>query len=296
MSATTSIEKDVSLEIRNVPVRQEAENRPPEERMRRPQRVHTARLSMSNRVLTVVPPLMLAVILLVSWYASTVSGHVSSLFLPAPGDVLSSLSDNISSGVYLSNTLFTIEESMLGFLLALLIALPLGYGIAKSRLLAATLQPYLAAGQAIPAIVIAPLLYLWLGYGLPTNIVICMLVVLFPLVINTILGIETIETSLTDAARVEGASGWSLIAYIEFPLALPAILAAVRAGFTLSIVGALVAEFVGGDSKGLGGLVSLAKNQYNSPFMFSTLLVLAALAACYYSVTWLLVKLAERVY
>jgi NitT/TauT family transport system permease protein len=206
------------------------------------------------------------------------------------------LSDNISNGIYLSNVLFTVEESVLGFLLALIIALPLGYGIAKSRLLAVTLQPYLAAGQAIPAIVIAPLLYLWLGYGLPTNIVVCMLVVLFPLVINTILGIETIETSMTDAARVEGAAGWSLLAYIEFPLALPALLAAVRAGFTLSIVGALVAEFVGGDSKGLGGLVSLAKNQYNSPFMFSTLLVLGALAACYYSVTWLLVKLAERIY
>ena len=294
MSATTSTEKDVSLEIRSyVSVRQGTENRPPEERA---QRTRASRLNTSNRVLTIVPPFVLAIILLVSWYVSTTTGHVNSLFLPAPGDVLSSLSDGISTGIYLSNTLFTIEESVLGFLLAVVIALPLGYGIAKSRLLAVTLQPYLAAGQAIPAIVIAPLLYLWLGYGLPTNIVICMLVVLFPLVINTILGIETIDTSLTDAARVEGASGWSLLAHIEFPLALPAILAAVRAGFTLSIVGALVAEFVGGDSKGLGGLVSLAKNQYNSPFMFSTLLVLGVLAACYYSVTWLLVKLAERIY
>src|SRR5260221_11643563 len=109
MSATTSIDKDVSLEIRRyVPVRQGAENRPPEERMRRPRRVRTARLNMSNRVLTVVPPVVLAVILLVSWYASTASGHVSSLFLPAPGDVLSSLSDNISNGIYLSNNLFTV--------------------------------------------------------------------------------------------------------------------------------------------------------------------------------------------
>jgi NitT/TauT family transport system permease protein len=198
--------------------------------------------------------------------------------------------------MYLGNTLVTVQESMLGFLIALAIALPLGYGIAKSRLLAITVQPYLSAGQAIPAIVIAPLLILWLGYGILPNVVICALVVLFPMVINTILGIQTIERALIDAAHVEGAAGWSLLAHVEFPLALPAILAAIRSGFTLSIVGALVGEVVSGGDSGLGSLVVLAKNQYNTPFMFATLVVLAALAALYYAATWLLVKLAEVIY
>jgi NitT/TauT family transport system permease protein len=195
----------------------------------------------------------------------------------------------------LSNALVTIEESVLGFLLALAIALPLGYGLAKSRLLAVTLHPYVAAGQAIPAIVIAPFFSLWLGYGLLPNMLVCTLVVFFPIIVNTILGVQTIDSTLTDAARVEGASGWSLVAHIEFPLALPAILAAIRTGFTLSIVGALVGEFVGG-SQGLGALVLMAKNQFNTPFMFATVLVLAALAALYYGITWLLTKVAEAVY
>lgn len=254
------------------------------------------RLVGASKIYSLVPPLLLGAILLVAWYISTTSGHVNSLLLPTPGDVLASLIDGIKTGIYISNTLYTVLESVLGFLLALIIALPVGYAIAKSRLLAATIQPYLVAGQAIPAIVIAPLLYLWLGYGLPTNIVICTLVVLFPMVINTALGIEIIDSTLTDAARVEGAAGWSLLAHIEFPLALPAILAAIRTALTLSIVGALVAEFVGGGAQGLGALVALAKNQYNTPFMFSTLIVLAALATCYYGVSWLLVKLAERLY
>lgn len=258
--------------------------------------VRLARLQTTRRATSFVPPLVLGAILLISWYISTTAGHVNSLLLPAPGDVLSSLIDGIKTGIYTSNTLYTVLESVLGFLLALIIALPVGYAIAKSRLLASAIQPYLVAGQAIPAIVIAPLLYLWLGYGLPTNIVICMLVVLFPMVINTVLGIEMIDSTLTDAARVEGAAGWSLLTYIEFPLALPAILAAIRTALTLSIVGALVAEFVGGGDQGLGGLVALAKNQYNTPFMFSTLIVLAALASCYYAVSWLLVKLAQRIY
>ena len=176
------------------------------------------------------------------------------------------------------------------------IALPLGYGVAKSRLLAYTLQPYLAAGQAIPAIVIAPFLYLWFGIGTLSVIIVCMLVVLFPMVINTILGVQTIERELLEAAQLEGAAGWSLLSQIEFPLALPAILAAVRTGLTLSITGAIVGEFFCNPDHGLGALVHIALNQYNMAFMFATVLVLAVLAALYFGATWFLLKLAEVIY
>ncbi len=248
------------------------------------------------RAFSIIPPFMLAAFLLVSWYVSTAAGGIPSIIIPAPGDVFVSLWQGILSGIYLNNMLVTLQESVFGFLISLAIALPLGYGLAKSRLLAAAVQPYLSAGQAIPALVVIPLLQLWLGYGILPNIVVCTLIVLFPMVMNTILGIETIDRTLTDAARVEGASGWSLLAHIEFPLALPAILAAVRTGFTLSIMGAIVGEFVAGGDQGLGALVVQAKNQYNMPFMFATLIVLAMLAALCYAATWLLVKYAERIY
>jgi len=255
-----------------------------------------ASLDATQRALSIAPPIMLAMLLLLGWYLGTAYGHISNLILPAPGDVWHSLSNGISSGIFLNNALVTISESLLGFLLALAVALPLGYGLAKSRLFAAAVQPYLAAGQAIPAIVIAPLLVIWLGYGLVPIVILCMLVVLFPMVITTVLGVQTIDHSLTDAARVEGASGWSMLAHIEFPLALPAILAAVRTGLTLSITGALVGEFVSGGDSGLGGLVLVAKDQLDIPLLFATLIVLAGLAALYYGASWLLVKLAEAVY
>lgn len=250
----------------------------------------------AQRTLSVTPPLLFAFLLLLSWYLGTAYGNISSLFLPAPGDVLANLFNGLSSGLLLSNAWVTISESLLGFLLAVVVALPLGYGIAKSHLIAATLQPYLAAGQAIPAIVIAPLLVLWIGYGLLPIVILCMLVVLFPMVITTILGVETIDSSLIDAARVEGASGWSMLAHIEFPLALPAILAGIRTGLTLSITGAIVGEFVVVGNAGLGALLLQAKDQFNTPLLFATLVILAGLAALYYSTSWLLVKLAEAVY
>nr|BBH91841.1 riboflavin transport system permease protein RibX [Thermogemmatispora argillosa] len=256
----------------------------------------TSRARRRASALSVVPPLVVAAVLLSLWYLGTAYGHINPLFLPAPSDVWQRLLDGLSSGLYEVNALATIEESLLGFLLAVVIGLPLGYGLAKSRLIAATVQPYLAAGQAIPAIVIAPFLVLWLGYTLLPTVILCMLVVLFPMVITTALGVRTIDRSILDAARVDGAAGWSLLTAIEFPLALPAIMAAVRTGLTLSITGALVGEFVAGGNQGLGGLILQGQHQYDTPFMFATLALLAALAAVYYGLAWLLSKLAEAVY
>ncbi len=299
MSVTTSTRKGTAFSVpSSTPVRASTELSlaPPEHEHTQHTPDHVRTPLRSTRLPSALPSLVLAGVILLVWYILTTPGHVSNLFLPTPSDVFASLSSGLTSGVLLSNALVTIEESVLGFLLALAIALPLGYGLAKSRLFAITLNPYIAAGQAIPAIVIAPFFSLWLGYGLLPNMLVCTLVVFFPIIVNTILGVRTIDSSLTDAARVEGASGWSLLAHIEFPLALPAILAAIRTGFTLSIVGALVGEFVGGGSQGLGTLVLMAKNQFNTPFMFATVIVLAALAALYYGITWLLTKVAEAVY
>lgn len=296
MSVSTSSRKDVALAERTV--REYARSgitTPPTEPTKK-NSSQTGNLHGMERFVAIAPPLVLAVIVLISWYTSTVFGHVNSLILPKPGDVLASLVDGFSSGLLLNNALVTIEESVLGFLLALAIALPLGYGLAKSRLFASAVQPYLSAGQAVPAIVIAPLLVIWIGYGLLPITILCMLVVLFPMVITIAFGVQTIDQTLTDAARVEGAHGWSLLLSIEFPLALPAIIAAIRTGLTLSITGAVVGEFVMSGGQGLGSLVVQAGNQFNTALLFATVIVLAVLAALYYSASWLLVKLAEAIY
>ncbi len=291
MSVTTSAQNDVSMEARRYA--QNGAKAPSSGH----KFAHTPRLPTLERLTTIVPPLVVAIILGIGWYMSTAYGYVNtSLILPKPGDVFASLIDGLNSGLFLGSALVTIQESVFGFLLALIVALPLGYALAKSRWIAGAVHPYLAAGQAIPAIVIAPLLMFWLGTGLVPIIVVCMLVVFFPMVVTTVLGMQTIDRTLTDAARVEGAAGWSLLAFIEFPLALPAILAGIRTSLTLSITGALVGEFVGGGDQGLGALVQIAREQFNLPLLFATLLILGVLAALYYGSTWLLVKLAETVY
>lgn len=250
----------------------------------------------ASRLLTILPPVLLGAILLGSWYFSTSRGLVSSYELPAPADVWTALWNGLTTGLFWQMAWVTIQESLGGFLLATIIALPVGYGLAKWRVFAAAVSPYLAAGQAIPAIVIAPFLVMWMGYGLVPIMVVCLLVVFFPMVITTALGFQTLERSLIEAARVEGASFWPMLTRIEFPLAMPAIMAAIRTALTLSIVGALVGEFVAGGDQGLGSLVEIAKNQYNMPLMFATVVILALLAALFYAITWGLTRLSEAIY
>ncbi|MFF3689558.1 ABC transporter permease [Streptomyces sp. NPDC002187] len=182
----------------------------------------------------------------------------------------------------------TVVESAAGSGLGIAAALPLGYLMARSPLAAKALQPYIAASQAVPAVALAPLLALWAGYGLLPIAILCALMVFFPMLVNTMLGLRELDPEVLNAARVDGVGRWGMLRHIEFPLALPSILAGVRTGCTLSITGAVVGEFVMG-GEGLGQLLAVQRGQADSTGLFVTLLTLTLLAA----VTYGAVRLAE---
>lgn len=231
--------------------------------------------------ITVVPPLLLGVAVLIAWEVLVRSGSVSSFLLPAPAAVARSFWSALTHGILWQYGRTTLAESLTGFILGSLIGLPSGYAVAHSRLIARTLEPYLAASQAMPAIALAPLLVLWLGYGTASVAALCALIVFFPVHINAVLGLRTLDREVLDAARVDGAGAWSLLRDFEIPLALPSILTGMRAGLTLSITGAVVGEFVIGD-RGLGGLLTIARGNFDTPLVFATLATLALLAAGFY--------------
>ena len=235
------------------------------------------------RGLGVLPALAFGAFALLVWQLIATSGAVSSYLLPAPGAVLRSFQQSLSDGLLWSYTQTTLIESVTGFVLGTLVALPLGYAVARSRVLSRLLQPYIAASQAMPAVALAPLLVLWFGYGVPPIAVLCALIVFFPTVVNTTLGLRTLDRDVLDAARVDGASRRQLLWHIEAPLALPSVLAGMRAGLTYSITGAVVGEFVIGD-QGLGGLLNVARGNFDTPLVFATLLMLMLLAAAMYGI------------
>lgn len=227
--------------------------------------------------------------MLLIWQLVTQAGVVNAFLLPAPLDVARSFWLSLTNGLLTSYAMQTLKESLAGFVLGTVIALPLGYAIARSPLLARASQPYLAASQALPAVAIAPLLVAWVGFGMPPVIILCALISFFPSVITTVLGLRTLDRDVLDAARVEGAGRWTLLWHIELPLALPSILAGLRTSLTLSVTGAVVGEFVLGD-QGLGGLLLFARGNLDMPLEFATLLTLALLAAALYGVA----RLIER--
>ena len=234
-----------------------------------------------------LPALIVALFLALLWWFVTSFGIVNTHFLPSPQSAFTRLFSGWD--YYWQALVATLLEAFLGCLVAALIGIPLGYLIAKSRLFSLMIQPYLAASQAVPAVAVAPLLTIWIGYGLAPIVVLCAIMVAFPVIVNTAVGIKHIDPDLIGAARIDGARGLTLIRHIEAPLAAPAILAGLRTGFTLSVTGAVVGEMVIG-GRGLGILLTGAQNSADTTGMFATIILLAAVAMLIY---WLL-TLAER--
>lgn len=244
-------------------------------RARRPER----------RAMRVIPPIVVGLLLLGFWQLLTSTGSVREYLLPSPANVARAFWRGIESGLFWDYGRVTLQESLAGFALGVAVAVPLGYGIARSRMLATALEPFVAASQALPAIAIAPLLVLWMGYGLKTVAVLCALIVFFPMVVNTAVGIRTLDRDILDAARVDGAGFWPLLIHFELPLALPVILAGLRTALTLSVTGAVVGEFVIGD-RGLGGLLTIARGNFDTPLAFATIAMLMVLASIMYGIAW----------
>lgn len=242
-----------------------------------------------SRRLVLLTPVVLGAVVLVVWEAVSRAGLVSPFFLPAPTAVAARLWTGLTTGELLGYTWVTWVEALLGSVLGAAVALPLGYLIARNRWAAAGLQPYVAASQALPAVALAPLLVIWVGYGLLPIVLLCALLVFFPILLATILGLRTLDPEVVDAARLDGAHGWSMVRHIELPMSLPSLLTGLRNGFTLSVTGAVVGEFVMG-GRGLGMVLSVQANSADTTGLFATLVVLAALAVGMY----MLLRLVER--
>ena len=238
------------------------------------------------------PPLTLIVVLGL-WQLLATLAVYPTYILPTPAAVLARFGDLWQSGDWWKHSWTTLLEALLGFGMASVIVGLLSYPIAHSRLVSALLSPLLAATQAIPLVALAPLLVIWFGFGLTPKIVTCALIVFFPLLLNTVAGFKSIEKALLEAAAVFGASRWQALRLVEWPLALPGILTGVKIGFTLSITGAVVGEFISSQA-GLGYLLNLGRGQFDTALVFVALLSLTAIALVLYGAVGLLEKVLLR--
>lgn len=230
------------------------------------------------------------VLLLLGWQLLVLVGDYPPFILPGPLDVVQQFVVVASDGRLLRHSLVTISEVIPGLLIGFAIALPLGYLLAKSPLADRLLSPYLIASQAIPVIAIAPLLTIWISSTYWARVWVAVLVVFFPILVNIIAGLRSVSPELYELMRSLRATPWKVFRKLEFPASLPILLAGLKVGATLSVIGTLVGEFVQPKSAGLGYLLVTARYQFKTDLVFVVLVTLAVIALSLYG----LVALLER--
>jgi NitT/TauT family transport system permease protein len=221
------------------------------------------------------------------WYGISHWTEISAFILPSPEMVWRRFLASAEDGSIIRHSLVTLEEVMGGLAIGISIALLLGYLLAKSRVAEKLLSPYIVASQSIPIVAIAPLLIIWFGSGRLSKVLISALIVFFPILVNTIIAVRSVPQDLHDLMRSLQASRWQVFFRLEAPAAMPLLLGGLKVGATLSVIGAVVGEFVAAD-EGLGFAINLARGMYDIPMVFVAVFALVAMALILYGAVSLL--------
>ncbi len=226
------------------------------------------------------------------WQIIVVFFQIPQFILPSPLDALEHLfipqeSANYSWMLHISTTLY---EIALSFIVTATVGILLAIVISWSRLIKDIMMPFFIFINSLPTIAIAPIILLWMGYGIKTNILIAFLVSFFPVVINTIAGLNSVEDDLLDLVRYLHGSKLQIFIKIRIPNSLPYIFSGLKIGSTMCIVGAIVGEFIASD-KGLGYIIINSQFTMNTPPIFSALIVISIAGALLYGLVTLLEKL-----
>ena len=212
---------------------------------------------------------------------------VPEWLVPPPSSIGAVATDK--AGIMLVHAAVTLEETVIGFGLAVVVGVAFGVGIVHFPLLRDTLYPTLIMFNSFPKIAVAPLFVIWIGVGIESKIANAFLLALFPIVINAILGLGEIDPELLDLVRAMSRSRWVLFWKVRLPHSLPALFAGFKIAISFAVVGAIVGEFISG-RWGLGYLVLAANNYFNTPLAFTALVYLVVMSLGLYG----LVVLGER--
>lgn len=212
-------------------------------------------------------------LLILAWEFGTAYFEVPDFILPQPSAILVSLYYGISSGLFIYHFSVTAFQTLTGFFLAAFIGIMLGTLVSQFRIVEKTVYPWIVGLQTLPKIAIAPLIIIWAGYGIQSKVIIVALVAVFPVLVNTIVGMKSCDESKLDLMRSLRATRWETFRLVLLPNALPFIFAGLNIAIVLSILGSIVGEFVGSRA-GLGNLILEANFQFNIAQVFAILVVL----------------------
>lgn len=235
----------------------------------------------------IYPIVTVAVILLV-WELAARAGYFPRYLLPAPTGVAARAAH--FKGLILKELLVTLQETLVGFALSVVIGVPLAMALVSSRTFNRAVYPLLVASQVVPKVAVAPLFLVWFGFGLASKALIVFLVAFFPIVIDSVVGLQSTDLQKLYVARAAGASPLQLFWLVRLPNALPAIFGGMKVAITLAVVGAIVSDFIAAES-GIGRLLLSANGNMDTELLFAGILALIVMGIALF----LLMEGIERV-
>lgn len=239
------------------------------------------------RISGILSPILVLLAALMLWEVGVRVFKVPAYILPPPSQIAAVIQEKLP--LLLKHGWVSTTEIVLGFLLSVVVGIPLALATCLWPAFARSVYPLLVSSQAVPKMAVAPLFIVWFGFGLMPKVLIAFLIAFFPIVINTVVGLAAIEPEKIYLARSMGLSGTATFFKIRLPNALPSIFGGLKIAITLAVVGAVVGEFVGGDA-GLGYLLMSANGSMDTPLLFAGLVGLTLIGV----VLFMAIEIAER--
>ena len=234
-----------------------------------------------------VPPLLVIALLVAGWEALARLGSVEDYLLPAPSDVARALVED--RDLLLPDAWVTLREVLFGFALALAAGLGAATLLHLSPVARRALYPLVVGSQAIPVIVIAPILVIWFGFGMTPKLIVIALICFFPITVNTLDGLASVDPAQVKMLRTLDASRWQVFRRLELPSALPYVFSGARVAVAVAVIGAVFGELVGSD-EGLGHAIQIGTAQLLTARVFAATLLLAVMAIALFA----LIGLVQR--
>ena len=223
-----------------------------------------------------IPTIGTFILLMSSWELAVWWFAIPKIILPAPSSIAVSLWDGVVHGTYLWHSAVTFWEVVAGFVIGSATGLVLGTMIGLSPFLERTLYPYVVGFQTLPKVAVAPLFVVWFGYGATSKIIITATIAFFPLLANTIVGLRAAPRDQVDLMVAFTANRWQVFRMVRLPQAMPYVFAGLDVAAVLSVIGAIVGEFVGAQA-GLGFLIQQATFNFDISGVFAILIILAGM-------------------
>ncbi|HEV3088618.1 MAG TPA: ABC transporter permease [Candidatus Elarobacter sp.] len=224
---------------------------------------------------TYAPIVLAYVLVLVAWELAGSVFHVPKYVLPAPSQIVAALAKN--PGMLFGNGWVTLQEVLAGFLIGVVVSIPLGVAIVSWRAVDRIVYPFLVAFQAVPKVALAPILVVWFGFGPGSKVTLGFVTAMFPIVINTVIGLRQTPVEMIHLMRSLGASPLQIFMKVRLVAAAPYIFGGFKLGITLAVVGAVVGEFIA-SNKGLGNMLLAANNAFDTPMLFGVVVFLSLMS------------------